>query len=91
MSQYQNLLTAVMQSISVLLTALSCRTYFESLFPSSLTCVKKLVTWLRFMAPTDDVAKRASGVVKSIVDMPAKQGPSFWTDVTALFQDDEER
>jgi hypothetical protein len=79
-----------MQSLSVLLTALSCGTYFEGVFPSCITCVKTLVSWLRLMATTNDIARRAFGVVKSIVHIPVKQGPSFWMDIAALFPEEED-
>ncbi|KAF2024819.1 hypothetical protein EK21DRAFT_10952, partial [Setomelanomma holmii] len=75
-------------SLSILLTTLSCRIHLEPYFPSSLAATKRLISWLRLMAPGNNVARRAFKVVKDIVDVPVKKGPSFWTDIAALFPDD---
>ena len=74
-----------MQSLAILLTAISLRPSFPSSYTSSVTSVKKLVTWLQYMHESNDTAKRAYQIIRSIVVADNLVDPFVWKDVREVF------
>jgi hypothetical protein len=73
-----------MQSLTILLIAISTRQHFESLYATSIASTKKLVTWLQYLRANNDTAKRAYQVIYDVVKAPTAN-PAVWKDVADVF------
>jgi hypothetical protein len=73
-----------MQSLTILLIAISTRQHFESFYADSIASTKKLVTWLHYLSANNDTAKRAYQVIYTIVKAPTSN-PTVWKDIVGMF------
>jgi hypothetical protein len=73
-----------MQSLTILLIAISTRQHFESLYVTSIASTKKLVTWLQYLRANNDTAKRAYQVIYEVVKAPTANS-AVWEDVADVF------
>jgi hypothetical protein len=78
-----------MQALCVLLTSISLRQHFDTLYSPSIKSLDKLTTWLQHMRKTSDVAERAYQVAYSIVRAPEMSNPAVWKDIVHMFPDED--
>jgi hypothetical protein len=76
-----------MQSLTILLIAVSMRQHLEPFYATSVASTKKLVTWLQYLRDNNDTAKRAYQIVYEIVKAPTSN-PAVWKDVVDMFPDE---
>jgi hypothetical protein len=76
-----------MQSLTILLIAISTRQHFEPLYATSVASTKKLITWLQYLRDNNDIAKRAYQIVYEIVKAPTSS-PAVWKDIVGMFPDE---
>jgi hypothetical protein len=74
-----------MQCLAVLLIGISCRQHFESSYDSSVTGVRRLVTWLQHMRQTNETAERAYHVIYNIIKPPHLPPLAIWHDIVDVF------
>ncbi|RMZ74495.1 fungal specific transcription factor domain-containing [Pyrenophora seminiperda CCB06] len=72
----------IMQSIAVLMNAIACAGNFYDPNKKSATAVRQLISWLRGLRETNNVAARAYQVVYSIVKT---SDPNVWVDIADIF------
>ncbi|KAE8840029.1 hypothetical protein HRS9122_06634 [Pyrenophora teres f. teres] len=75
----------IMQSLAVLMNAISCSATFSDPSKNSVAAVHQLANWLRRMRETNSLAARAYQVVYSIVKT---SDPSVWVDIADAFPDE---
>ncbi|KAI4710666.1 hypothetical protein J4E89_004254 [Alternaria sp. Ai002NY15] len=75
----------VMQSLAVLMIAISCPDHFRDTLQASVHSTRQLVTSLRSMCDTNMLASRAYQVVYSIVKTSK---PYVWADIADAFPDE---
>jgi hypothetical protein len=78
-----------MQASAILLIAISCRKHFDLLYASSVSGLKHLVMWLRYMRHSNDMARRAYRVLYGIVNAPNLSDPFVWADIAGMFPVEE--
>lgn len=78
----------VMQALAVLLTCISLRQHFDSLYAPSVKSLDKLITYLQCMRKTSDIAARAYEVAYSIVRAPDLTNPTVWKDIAHMFPEE---
>jgi hypothetical protein len=76
------LIVVVMQALSVLLTAISCRKHFGDFINTSVMCSRKLIHWLYCMRDSNDIARSAYRVICSIV---TSSDPQIWLGIADMF------
>jgi hypothetical protein len=81
------LFSIVMQTLSILLTSISLRQYFDALYAQSIKSLDKLITWLQYMRKTSDVAERAYEVAHNIIRAPDLSDLVVWKDIAHMFPD----
>jgi hypothetical protein len=81
-------LHTVTQSLSILLTSVSLRPYFQTSYTSSLTSIRKLITHLYAIRDTNDTARRAYNVVCGIVKS-RNTDRDVWKDVVDMFPEED--
>jgi len=74
-----------MQSLAVLMIAISCPDHFRDTLQASVHSTRQLVTSLRSMCDTNMLASRAYQVVYSIVKTSK---PYVWADIADAFPDE---
>ncbi|KAL5114188.1 hypothetical protein ACEQ8H_007936 [Pleosporales sp. CAS-2024a] len=80
----------IMQALTILLIAISCRKHFEPCYTSSVASANLLITWLRLMRDhNNDTAKRAYTVVHNLLRAPDAAHSFVWAHVAPACPPDD--